>query len=296
MSDLPTKSEIESISLDILKESKSLDIFPTQIDRIVHCANLEVASDVDLSVIDPQFIDKISEDLANSYKDSIGQIRGFIDRHDKKIYLDMKQKKVRQNFVKLHEVGHDVLYWQKPILDHLDNDKTLSSYVEEEFEAEANYFASTTLFQNDRFISKMERFSLGIKASMDLAKIFGSSTHAALRKYVETSKARCALLVLERVSLRGEQPNCYKRDFFMSSEFILVFGNVELPDSFGYKWAFAKDYYFGRKFRDDGEITLSTLNGEADFTYHFFNNKYNAFVFLFPYGENTSSKIRVSIK
>ena len=91
----------------------------------------------------------------------------------------MSQGKPKQGFVKLHEVEHDVLPWQKNvhyILD--DDDDSLHTDTHEEFEAEANYFASATLFQNDRFVTELNQLSLGIESPMQMAKIFGASIHA----------------------------------------------------------------------------------------------------------------------
>lgn len=293
MFDLPSKRDIENISLELLKESHALDVFPTPIDAIVKCASLSMDEDIDLSNVDQRFIEKVNEALREEYTNSIKSIRGFIDRFDRKIYLDRKQQKSRQNFVKLHEVGHDALPWQKAILDHLDDDNTLRFDTEQEFEAEANYFASTTLFQHDRFLSEMDKHSLGIKASMNLAKKFGASNHATLRRYVELSLNRCALLVLEKIAPKGSKPECFKRDFFASENFKKTFGSLELPERFGYKWEFVKDCYFGKKYHEKGEINLTTANGSADFHYHFFNNRYNAFVFLFPVGEFKSPMVNI---
>jgi Zn-dependent peptidase ImmA (M78 family) len=295
MFDLPSKRDIENISFELLKESHALDVFPTPVDAIVKCSSLLLDEEIDLSRIDQRFINKVHEGLRDDYLSSIGSIRGFIDRSDKIIYLDRKQQKTRQNFVKLHEVGHHVLSWQKGILDHLDDDDTLKFDTELEFEDEANYFASTTLFQYDRFSSEMDKLGLGIKAPMSLAKRFGSSNHAALRKYVELSSNRCALLVLEKIAEKGAQPECFKKDFFVSSSFSQTFGDIHLPDRFGYKWEFVKDYYFRRKYHEKGEINLTTANGSADFCYHFFDNRYNAFVFLFPIGEFKSPKVKVYV-
>lgn len=209
--------------------------------------------------------------------------------------MDLSQPAVRQNFVKLHEVGHDVLYWQGEILEHLENDLTLEPDVLEEFEAEANYFASCLLFQLERFEHEMSKLELGIKSPMHLARFFGTSVHAALRRYVEYSKNRCALLVLEGASKSGDTSQCGKRDIFTSRKFEETFGAIDLPEKFGFKWSFAQDYYFGKKYHEKGAVKLMTETGVVDFTYHFFNNQYNAFVFLFPVGETkmATSKIKV---
>lgn len=293
MFDLPSKGNIDKISLEILKHSKALDVFPTPVNKIVEYSNLVVDRGIDLSVVHQSFLSKLTDDLQYKFKETLGLVRGFVDRRDKKIYLDLTQQKSRQNFVKLHETGHEVLNWQRDILDHLDDDQTLSHHVREEFEAEANYFASITLFQHDRFDREMKKLELGLKSPMFLAKKFGGSNHAAIRRYVECSKKRCALLVLENVTGTGEQPFCSKRDFFSSIPFQKTFGGIDLPLTFGYTWTFTKDYYHKRRYHERGEISLSTENGDADFKYHFFYNTYNAFVFLFPIGESNKTRTKI---
>ena len=63
----------------------------------------------------------------------------------------------KKNFVQLHEIGHGVLSWQNEIMLALDNDETLCEEYGEQFEAEANYFASITLFQHERFFEECQK-------------------------------------------------------------------------------------------------------------------------------------------
>jgi len=284
--------DIDKISLDILKGSKSLDVFPTPIDKIIDYSELVVNNEIDIAAIHESYIAKANDALFKA----LAKVRGLFDRKEKTIYLDLSQLPSRKNFVKLHEVGHGVLPWQKDVHDIIeDDDNSLGSHTIEEFEAEANYFASVTLFQHDRFIDELNKLNLGIESAIYLSKLFGSSIHAALRRYVEYSSRRCALLVLENVSSKGLFPKCAKRDFFVSKKFFETFGCIELPDEFGYTWKFTKDYYFQRKGKLTGTISLTTENGSADFEYHFFNNSYNALVFLFPIGEKQSSQTKIII-
>lgn len=286
MVDLPSRKDIERISYDILKASKALDVFPTPIQRIVDYSDLVVADNIDVSKIEQSFRGRIT----NSFFRKLKQIRGILDREEKVIYLDLTQPVKRMNFVKLHEIGHNVLPWQKDIMQYLDSDETLDESTQEEFEAEANYFASSTLFQQDRFLDEVKGLPLSIETSIHLGKYFGSSVHAALRRYVEVSPKRCALLVLEDITPKGTQPFCSVKNFFASKKFENEFGFIEWKLQLGYKWLFVQDYYHGKKMKKDGSITLSTENGEVDFTYHFFNNSYNAFVLFFPFGETQNSK------
>jgi hypothetical protein len=293
MLDSISRKDIEKISIDILKQSKALDVFPTPVDRIIHFSDLIVEGAVDLSQVDESFLSKVSSKFLSVWK----EVRGFLDRSEKTIYLDLTQLATRQNFVKLHEVGHQVLPWQRQIMQYMDNDSTLSSITKEQFEAEANYFSSLTLFQHDRFDSEMGKLELSLKAGMALGKKFGGSTHASLRRMVERSRKRCALLVLERYqNISGNKSQCGKRDFFQSKKFTEHFGELNMPAEFGFEWSFAQDYIFKRKFKEDGAITLETQNGEVDFKYHFFDNTYNAFVFLFPEGELQKSRSKIIIQ
>ncbi len=283
---LPAKKAIEQISLDILKGSKSLGVFPTPVDRIVNFSDLIIANGIDIKSLQTKFKDyPFNEALISG----LSKVRGFLDRSGKTIYLDTVDQSIqRQNFVKLHEAGHGALPWQKSTLQFVDDDDSLDPSVKEEFEREANFFASLTLFQHDLFNHELNKLSLSIDSPMKLAKMFGASVHAALRRYIEHSKNRCALLVLENISPPGTQCKCTVRNKFQSAIFSDTFGQLIIPETLGYKWAFVQDYYFQKKMTKTKNITLTTENGEADFIYQFFNNTYNAFVFIYPIGEKKS--------
>lgn len=291
--ELQSKRDIENISHEILKESKSLDVFPTPIDKIVQYSDLVIAEGIDLKSLEKKYKTFFFSD---ALKSGLSKIRGFLDRDEKLIYLDMEQMASRQAFVKLHETGHSVLPWQKKTLQFLDDDETLNLNIKEEFEAEANYFASITLFQNDRFINEIKKYELGIPATLQLSKHFGASTHATLRRYVENSPKRCALLVLENVSARGQTPVAFHRDSFHSQKFKKEYGELTWPEQFGFKWPFLQDYYFKKKIKTDGSVLLNTANGSTGFDYHFFNNSYNGFVLFFPKGENTKTRTKIILK
>lgn len=244
MEHLQSRKDIENISHEILKASKSLDVFPTPIDNIVQYSELIIAEGIDLKSLEKKYKSFVFSDVLKS---GLSKVRGFLDRSEKLIYLDMDQKVSRQSFVKLHETGHNVLPWQKETLQFLDDDESLNLDVKEEFEAEANYFASITLFQNDRFINEVKKYELGIPSALQVSKHFGASGHATLRRYVETSKKRCALLVLESLNKKGQVVNGDFRNAFYSRSFMEEFGIINWPEKFGYKWSFMQDHCFNKK-------------------------------------------------
>ena len=51
-----------------------------------------------------------------------------------------------------------------------DDEITISEIVKDEFEAEANYFASATLFQLERFDEELNKLPLEIGNSFELSK------------------------------------------------------------------------------------------------------------------------------
>lgn len=287
MMDPLLKNDIEAICYDILKSSKTLNVFPTPVDKIIEYAGLSVRSETNLSSVDDSFLTQFSEVTLAALK----KIRGILDRQEKVIYLDLDQLESRQSFVKLHEVGHNVLPWQDKTLYYLDDDSTLDEDIKEQFEAEANYFASASLFQLNRFSEELIKLPLSLESSMDLAKYFGASIHATLRRYVEFSPNRCSLLVLEDITKYGIQPKCTVRNYFQSAAFSNEFGEITWNKELGYKWLFVQDYYFGKKYKKNGRISLETQNGSVVFQYHFFDNNYNAFVLFFPLGEEQKSII-----
>lgn len=289
-----SKKDIENISFDILKSSKSLDVFPTPVDQIMDHSELFVAGGIDLKSLEKKYK---SFYFTDALKSGLSKIRGFLDRSEKLIYLDMSQRTSRLSFVKLHETGHNVLPWQNKIFQFLDDDETLDPSTQVEFEIEANYFASVTLFQNDRFDREIKKYELGLPSIIQLSTHFGASVHATFRWYVENSKFRCALLVLQNLSQNGKTPKGEFRNAFHSSSFLNTFGPIDWPENFGFKWKFIKDHCFlKKKWKVNGKINLNTLSGDVEFTYHYFDNTYNGFVLIFPPGENKATKTKILLK
>jgi Zn-dependent peptidase ImmA (M78 family) len=283
---LDSATDIEKISRNILLAAKVWGKLPTPVDDIVKFTNLQIEMGIDLSKIEPGFFSKNFQFA----KEALRKVVGMIDRREKKIYLDHTQNPSRKNFVKLHEVGHDVCSWQTA-LGYLDDDKTLDPEAEDIFEREASFFASCTLFQHERFDEEMLKLPLGVKSAKVLGQKFGGSNHAAIRRYVERSPKRCALLVLHKPEVNGEY-HARIRNYFQSTSFTESFGDLSWPNKCGLDYVFVQELKRGRRLHEDGQIALSVSGGEmVTFSYHFFNSGHNTFVILLPVGEKIPSRV-----
>jgi hypothetical protein len=287
---LDSSAEIEKIAREVLKGSKGLGVFPTPVDKIVSFAELTVAQDLDLGTIEPGFIPRRFEFA----KAALRKVLGLIDFRIKTIYLDQSQIESRKNFIKLHETGHDVLVWQKDVLGRTDDEVTIAPEVKDTFEAEASYFASCILFQLERFEEEAAKYPLSLKSARALAQKFGGSIQASVRRYVQTSRKRCAVLVLRQPEVGVMPFRVAIRNIFESPSFMKEFGVIVWPEECGLTFPFVLDIKNGRRMHEDGVVNVETQQGEPlTLAYHFFSNSYTYFVFLFPPGEHIRSRMTI---
>lgn len=283
--------DIEDIAYDLLKQSKSLGIFPTPVDEIIKYSELLYK--------ESRYLDQIQENYKTNSPDllkkALKKLNGLLDRKEKTIYVDPYQLESRKKFIKLHEVGHNALPWQKDSYElFADDEISISTSARDEFELEASYFASATLFQLDSFDQELLKLPLEIGSAMALSKKFGASIHATLRRYVECSTKKCALLVLKNPCFINM--TCDIRNYFESQSFTREFGEIKWEESLTMEWSFVEDFFANKILHKDGEFSLQ-LNGSGRqiFNYHYFNNTYNAFVFIMPQGERQNSRTKIII-
>lgn len=288
---LDSATEVEHVVRNLLRESKAWGRFPTPVDKIVNFGELSIAQHVDLSKADEGFLPRQFGFLSSALK----KVLGLIDFRQRTIYLDQTVSASRQNFIKLHEVGHGVLPWQRQLREGYGDDAlTLDPEIDEQFEREANHFASAALFQLDHFEHEMMRLPLTFSAVRALSKKFGASIQATARRYVAACPKRCALIVLHKPSA-GEGPfSVAVRNCFESPTFVADFGQLAIPPLCDHGFRFVQDIQRKRRMHEDGVITLATDRSPSlALDYHFFNNPYNSFVFLFPHGETISSRATI---
>ncbi len=92
------------------------------------------------------------------------------------------------------------------------------------FEQEANQGAAELLFQRELFRQIAADYEIGCGAIVELAEKFGSSMHAAFRRYVETHHSPLAGLVLEPSPCASEPFSYRRKEAFHSAAYTRRFG------------------------------------------------------------------------
>ena len=140
------RNDINNQVFDLLKSSKSLDVFPTPIDRITDYVELRMShSDESLHSIPNHYFTQKLDVLKRTLK----KVYGAFDRSERIIYINPGIHKNKKAFVQMHETAHAVIPWQKATGYFLDDTITLDPDTKIQFEEEANFFASAALFQLD---------------------------------------------------------------------------------------------------------------------------------------------------
>lgn len=161
---------------------------------------------------------------------------------------------------------------------HADDDFTLSPETKEQFEAEASYFASETMFQGDKFAEMVKDEPLTIQTAIKVSPFFGASIHATLRRLVEFSPIRCALLVMKDPT----PTKATLRDLFHSQSFLSDIGSIEFGENLeSVKYPFVESYV-RRENTGYGKFLAPVNESSIELRYEYFFNGYNGFVLFYP--------------
>ena len=286
-------AEVTRYARLMLKRAGVGDRLPTPVDDVVACAELVVSQEITLEEKHEGFFTKSLGLLKSALRKAVG----LVDLRENVIYLDTSVLPQKRVFVKLHEAGHKVLPWQRKAMLYLDDESTLDPDVHEAFEREANRFASDVLFQVDRFDQEARDLPVAIKSAMALAKRYGSSVHASLRRYVERNINACSVLVLVKTPVvLADGSGLPVKSVFQSPAFERRFGRVLWPESIRVDHPFIEPAMNGCRFKESGEYALTDLNGEqVDCNFHLFDNSYNIFVFIYPRDAHRRSRTKIIV-
>ncbi|MHB0789618.1 M78 family metallopeptidase domain-containing protein [Bradyrhizobium sp. 5.13L] len=271
--------------VDLLNKSNAWGRLPTPIDDLMAAAKLKIAP---ISAFDEGIIERYARKFGLAakalVKSAIDKVLGILDVHGNIVHIDPSVNKEKQNFLKLHEAGHNELPHQRGLFRWVqDCKKMLEPDISELFEREANIFASIALFQDGQFAKMTADSPFGIKVPLSVGRKFGASAYASFREYVRRNEKACAIVVLNAPTacdIHGFTADVRRID--PSPEYVRRFGGLSLPEAITPSSMIAKFIPApGRKMSRPGTLSLEDRNGNLhEFVAEGFCTPYNVFILM----------------
>jgi hypothetical protein len=292
------KSRIRSEAQKALEKACAIGVFPTPISDIMKVADVE---EVQENVLNESFIEKLRSKARGAgqlLRSALSKVLGIFHAGDRLIFIDHSLMGVRKSFIRLHECAHAILPWQRNMYAVVEDcEKSLDPFVADDFDREANGFASEVLFQLDSFITESNDTAFGIFNPVKLSRKYGSSIYAAIRQYVSKNNRACIVLIIdppEVCNQRGFKANM--RRVVASPSFTEKFGELAWPQSF------SPDDTIGamipinkRKSSGKRNVSLIDRNGVThECTAEAFTQSYQVFILICSIKTMTDFKIVMS--
>jgi hypothetical protein len=226
LQDLEAADDISVAADRLLRAASAYGRFPTPVEDLVSTGQLCEAADY---VLDESLIAQAPTYLRALLRSARHKIQGLLDRRARVIHISPAiQHAGKRRFVMLHETAHHILPHQRDLL-YADDHETLSPATRRLFEREANQGAAELLFQRQQFAKDAADLQVCTAAVWDLAMRYGSSFHAAIRRYAETSPGAVAAIVLEPTPLSCHPPRWRREEVMASPAWIRRFGAPAWP-------------------------------------------------------------------
>jgi hypothetical protein len=277
-----------------LDRASAWGVYPTPTPIILEAANLTIAP---ASAFDPRrimaYLMGKAERAAAALKSAISKVYGIYDAGEQLIHIDHEVHASKQNFLKLHEVGHHELPTHRKLFRIFqDCEKNLDSETADLFEREANNFARFVLFQGDGYRTMARDYKFEIKTPITLAKKFGASIYASCREYVRSHHRACVVYVLEPVTYcEQSRARAEVRRIEVSPLFQQQFGTpteqvISLDHSLG------RALPIGRKMTRPTTVSITDRNGQAhECVAEAFDTTFNVLLLVYPVKALTSTTV-----
>ncbi|MEX2672840.1 MAG: ImmA/IrrE family metallo-endopeptidase [Phycisphaeraceae bacterium] len=275
--------EVRQHARRALEAADAVGVYPTPVGQVLEQAKVVVAPE---DALDESFLARIRRKAGSALKQALSKVLGVFDAKARLVYIDRAVHIAKQTFLKLHEAGHAVLPWQRDLYGVIEDcGQTLDPDVAEEFEREANVFASEVLFQNDAFTREAADRTFGIRVPLELAKRYGASAYSAVRRYVSTHHKACAVLVLNPPEIApGDGFVATLRRAIVSPHFSEQFGNLLWAETYTPDDRFgAMIPMGGRRMSRPRTCTLTDRNGLShECVGEAFTTGYQVFILIRP--------------
>lgn len=222
-------AQIQEHAKRALESADAIGVFPTPVAQIMAAEKITVDDKADL---DEGYLAKLRKGAGNALKRAWQKVVGVFDTKGRVALIDKTIAAVKQTFIKLHELAHGFLPWQRDMYGVIEEcNSTLDPDIADLFDREANLFAAEVLFQLESFTEEANCFDFGIKVPLKLARKYGASAYASIRRYVEKNPKACTVLVYEPpVPQDIDGFLCKFLRVSASDSFRTIFGDIEWPE------------------------------------------------------------------
>jgi hypothetical protein len=188
---LDTSAEIVQAVRRLLNKCDIIEP-PTPFARLLESRRLATEETLELTA--PGLFHRARRKLTRIATAAFHKIRGILDVKGRLVWVSPDLHRHRRIFIKLHELGHDVIKWHHDLFVVTSEDD-LRPDIRKVFESEANKFAAECTFQvNDMAEAHCGR-RLDIADLGALACRYNASLTATARHYVSIQDLPAALLV-----------------------------------------------------------------------------------------------------
>lgn len=288
-------ARIQEAAVRAIQEGGGFGVFPTPVDDIIEAAQHIVIADQE---IDDRFLAKATKKVGGALKKALSKVLGVLDVTAKTMHLDKTVHAAKLPFLKLHELGHGLLPWQRDVYAlTADCKQTLDPEINDLFERETNAFASEVLFQVDTFTNEAADHAFSIKTPMNLSKKYGASVYSTIRRYVRTNARSCAVVVLEPPEfVPGHGFKAKLRRVVVSQSFEAEFGQLQWPGIFTPDDALGRIVPIGgRRMSRPQQVALSDANGTRhECVAEAFDSKHQVFILICPQATLTKKVVLVN--
>jgi hypothetical protein len=197
LEDLESHRAIARLTEGLLRKADADGRLPTPVADILAAADLDETPETFLSTSSIAQAPAHLRGILSSIK---GKVHAVLDRRTREVHINPALDLAGQRaYKRLHETSHDLFTWQHVDggeTGFADDQMTLSPKTTILFEREANQGAAELMFQRERFAAIAKDYAVSCATVVELANMFGSSRHAAFRRYVETHRRAVAGVVL----------------------------------------------------------------------------------------------------
>lgn len=211
------RQRIRQHVLALLRKADAVGVFPTPLEQVMEVAQLVAAGDITLDLEERRQLRKRFGSLVDLVLD---RLQGAIHFKAREVWVKSEMHVLRRRFVTAHEIGHDVLPWQRDVLAYLDDHERLRSDVRLVYERQANQAAIELLAQGDALRKEADDSRLTVRLISELSAKYQISMQATARRTVEESRQEAALAV----RFRGSSGHLGPNHVYCSRSFATRFG------------------------------------------------------------------------